>query len=150
MFLNGLQQQHDGTRSALGLFGRIRTARANTGHAGEIEMKRYAIQPVVAAVRLLALASGVSATGTRGRVQALAEKGVVKPDDAEDILNAFGVVCDILLRRQIEGFKAGEPVTNYVAPASLRRSSKRDLRNALRVIDLLTARVRAEFTGGTL
>jgi CBS domain-containing protein len=150
LFLNGMQKQHDSMRSALGLFGRFRTEPGGSEHAGKIDIKHAAVQPAVAAARLLALKDGIPATGTLDRVRALAEQQVIAPDDAEEICAAFGTVCDILLRSQIAAVEAGEPVTNYVAPAALRRSQKRDLKAGLRVIENFAARARAEFTGGTL
>ena len=150
LFLNGMQQQHDKMRSALGLFGRFRTERGSAAHAGGIDLKHAAVQPAVAAVRLLALKDGVAATGTLDRVRALSARQRIGADEAEEIAEAFGTVCDALLRSQIDSYRAGGPVTNFVAPASLSRSRKRALRDAVRAIETFAAGVRAEFTGGTL
>lgn len=150
LFLNGMQKQHDGMKSALGLFGRFRTESAGSGEGGKIDIKHAAVQPAVAAARLLALKNGIAATGTLDRVRALAERTVITADTAEDIETAFGTVCDILLRSQIAAHQTAQPVTNYVAPADLRRSQRRALKNALRVIENFAANARAEFTGGTL
>ena len=150
LFLNGMQKQHDNMRSALGLFGRFRTERGKSVHAGKIDLKHAAVQPAVAAARLLALKDGIAVTGTLDRVQALADRQLISADDAEEIASSFGTVCDILLRSQIDSFEAGDPVTNFIAPATLQRSRKRALRDAVRVIEIFAARARAEFTGGTL
>lgn len=150
LFLNGMQRQHETMKSALGLFGRFRTEPGGSEHAGTLDIKHAAVQPAVAAARLLALKNGIPATGTLDRIRALADAQVITADDAEDIGNAFVTVCDILLRSQIAAHQAGEAVTNHVAPAALRRSQKRALRAALRVIENFAATARAEFTGGTL
>lgn len=144
LFLNGMARSHENMRSALGLFGRIRTDN------GEIDLKRRAIQPAVAAVRLLALTAGISVTGTLDRVAALGDAGMFDADDTDEIGTAFRDVCDILLRAQISAFDAGRDVNNRVALASLTPSRKQALRSALRIIEKLAARARSEFTGTTL
>ena len=149
IFLNGMVRQHDHTRSALGLFGRFRTVPDGTG-TGVIDLKRSALQPTVAAIRLLALKNGISETGTLERISGLADKDVLSADDADEIAAAFGDVCDILLRAQLVSVQAGQPVTNRIAPSALRRARRRELRAALRSIDTLTLRVHSEFTGTTL
>jgi CBS domain-containing protein len=144
LFLNGMARSHENMRSALGLFGRIRTDN------GEIDLKRRAIQPAVAAVRLLALKAGISVTGTLDRVAALGDAGMFDADDTDEIGTAFRDVCDILLRAQISAFDAGRDVNNRVTLASLTPSCKQALRSALRIIEKLAARARSEFTGTTL
>ncbi|MGB0632822.1 MAG: DUF294 nucleotidyltransferase-like domain-containing protein, partial [Alphaproteobacteria bacterium] len=143
LFLNGMARSHENMRSALGLFGRIRSDN------GEIDLKRRAIQPTVAAVRLLALKAGVSDTGTLDRVAALGAGGVLDADDLDEIGAAFRDVCDILLWAQISAFEAGREVNNRVALASLTPSRKHALRAALRAIENLASRARSEFTGTT-
>ena len=141
LFLRDMLEQHEGMRSALGLFGRFRTKR------GLIHLKHYGTQPVVAAIRLLALKAGVSPVSTLARIQALGEAGVLDADERTEIADAFDTVCRLLLQSQIASFEAGVPATNYVAPAKLRRAEKRGLRLAFRTIDSLCDRTRADFTG---
>lgn len=144
LFLNGMARSHENMRSALGLFGHIRTEN------GDIDLKRRAIQPTVAAARLLALKAGVAETATLDRVIALGAAGVLDDDDVDEIGTAFRDVCDILLRTQIASFEAGREVNNRVALSSLSPSRKHALRSALRTIENLAARARSEFTGTTL
>ena len=140
-FLGDMLAQHEGMRSALGLFGRFRTER------GMIHLKHYGTQPVVTAIRLLALKAGVPSVSTLARIQALGEAGVLDADERAEITDAFNTVCRLLLQSQIASFEAGAPATNYVAPTKLRRAERRDLRLAFRTIDSLCDRVRADFTG---
>ena len=144
MFLNGMARAHENIRSALGLFGRIRTEN------GEIDLKRRAIQPAVAAARLLAPKAGVAETSTLDRVTALGAVGVLDDDDVDEVGTAFRQVCDILLRAQIASFEAGREVNNRVTLSSLSPSRKQSLRAALGTIENLAARARSEFTGTTL
>ena len=144
LFLNGMARQHDHMRPALGLFGRFRIV------DGEIDLKRTALQPTVAAVRLLALKEGIPETATLDRLTALKNAGVLDTDTAVEAASAFGTVCDILLRAQVSAFEAGRVVDNRISPASLGFTRKRALRAALRTVGDLSARARSEFTGTTL
>lgn len=132
---------------ALGWFGRFLTETEKPEHKGEINLKHAGIMPLVSNIRLLALRHGVPATSTLERIGALHRADVLS-DDAEDYLGgAYRHISHLLLREQLNDFRAGRAVGNYVHPDSLTEREKDILVDSLRAIDALRKRVHTEFTG---
>ncbi|MFO7641930.1 MAG: putative nucleotidyltransferase substrate binding domain-containing protein, partial [Candidatus Competibacteraceae bacterium] len=56
-------------------------------------------------------------------------------------------IANLLLRQQIADFRIGRKVTYFVHPDSLTKRAKEHLTGAMKAIDRLRDRVRAELTG---
>jgi signal-transduction protein with cAMP-binding, CBS, and nucleotidyltransferase domain len=132
---------------ALNMFGGFQTERDDAEHRGEINLKLTAMIPLVGAVRLLALREGVESASTPDRLEELRGLGVVSRSEADDLYQAFSVVTDTLLRRQIADARAGRQVTYFVDPEQLRKRQRAELLDALKVIDAVRKRVSLEFSG---
>ena len=63
------------------------------------------------------------------------------------LTQAYGRVTFVLLRQQLADFHAGQTVGNHVDPAQLSRLEREELVEALKAIDRLRKRARADFTG---
>ena len=147
MFIGDMQNAHEEMRSPLGLFGRFRTRGTDPAGRGVVDLKRHAIQPVVAAARLRCLKAGIDEVATLKRLEALGKAGEIPEARSDEVRNAFATVCEIMLRSQIASFEAGQKVTNQVAPSALRARERKALRDAFRVVDSFSAGTRAELTG---
>lgn len=146
-FLAELQQEVARTGVALGWFGRLRTENDDSEHKGKLNLKHSGTMPLVSNLRLLALREGIAETGTRTRIDALHEAGVLDADDADYLRGAFRHITGVLLRQQLRDFRAGQPVTNYVAPDALSERERDILVDSLKAIEELGKRVRHDFTG---
>ncbi|MBI3452065.1 MAG: CBS domain-containing protein [Rhodospirillales bacterium] len=131
---------------ALGMFGRI-VKNASGDHPGRVDLKMRGTMPLVASVRLMALAAGVPETGTLARIAALGERGTFDRNDCDEIKAAFEHVTHILLRQQLADYHAGRKVGNYVDPDTLSRRERDLLVDSLRAIDGVRKQVRADLTG---
>jgi CBS domain-containing protein len=134
---------------ALGFFGRIVTQGAG-GHAGEVDLKLNGTMPLVAAVRLQALARGIVETGTRARIAGLVAQGALTGPDAAALDGAFATLTALILRAQLADAREGRVPGNFVRPAALSKADRAALSEALRVVDDFLARTRADFTGRLL
>lgn len=143
----GIQADH---RAGIGLFGRLRTERTNPAHRGELNLKLQGTLPLAEGVRLMALAAGVTALGTQARIDALAAAGLIGTHDADHLRSAFAFLTGLQLRRQIDDYRAGRPVSNYVDPASLTEREVDLLKDSLRAVNDFRARLRADLTGALL
>ncbi len=142
-------ESHTDHGTALGLFGRLRTARGGP-HKGRIDLKLHGSMPLVASVRLLSLRAGIGETSTLGRIKALAEEGTLDANRADELSAAFTHVTFLLLRQQLADYRDGHPVGNYVNPQRLIRREREQLVSALAVIERLRKETRAEMTGRVL
>lgn len=132
---------------ALGLFGGFSTEREKREYRGQVNLKYTGTIPLVEGIRLLALREGIEETSTLGRIRALHEEGVLDTAEHEELSAAFHLMTDIMLRRQIEDYKAGKRVTYYVSPKALNKRDRSLLLDAMKAVDHLRKRVRLEFTG---
>ena len=137
-------------RTALKWFGRFATESADPAHRGKVNLKLHGILPLVEAARLFALRDGVPATSTRDRLAAAHAAGVLTDDEHDELEGARRTICRLLLGRQLADFRAGAPVSSFVDPKGLTPRRKRDLRQALRAVERLRARMRVEFGGDVL
>ncbi len=139
--IHDLQANHT---TALGWFGRIR---GDTEQRGMVNVKYRGTLPLVDAVRLLGLKHRVGESSTAGRIAALAARGIVGPDERDDLAGAFANLTRILLRQQLNDFKAGHAVGNFVPLRALSRWDRRRLIDSFRSIEALRERVAVEIGG---
>ena len=145
--LYGADRDHG---TALRWFGRFATERSDTVHRGKVNLKLLGILPLVQAARLFALRDGVAETGTRERLAAAHASGVLSDTEHDDLTAARQMICRLLLGRQLLDFRTGAPVSNFIDPKALTPRRKRELREALRVIERLRTRMGVEFGGDVL
>jgi signal-transduction protein with cAMP-binding, CBS, and nucleotidyltransferase domain len=135
-----LQQEQ---ASRVDLFGHLV---ANDGPDKDaVDLKLRATKPLVEIVRLLALKSGIAATGTQARIAALAEAGVLAGEDAARLSDDVAVLLECLLRHQIERIAAGGTPDNVVKPQSLAGPARERLVQACRDIDRWCHRIVADY-----
>ena len=135
-----LQKDH---ASGVDLFGQL-IAKDGT-EADAIDLKLRGTKPLVEIVRLLALQSGVEATGTPGRLAGLAETGVLAEADAERLRDDAVFLLELLLRHQLDRIAEGRTPDNFVKPASLERAQRERLVRVFREIDRLRHRLVADY-----
>jgi len=132
---------------ALGWFGRLVTEKEKEEHKGKINLKHAGTLPLVGSVRLLALGHGVEETSTLARIKALRAAGLLGDNEADYLRGAYNHVAYLLLRQQLEDYRAGRPVSNYVHPDALSKREKDILLDSLKAIDGFQRRVHSDFTG---
>ena len=145
-FLQDMYHEEKDHNVALGWFGGLQVEKDNKEHKGTVNLKHTGIIPLIEAVRLLALREGVPQTSTLGRLDALHDLGVLDSDEHENLAEAFRVLTDLLLRRQIRSYRAGRKVGYHINPKKLRKKKYEGVIESLKVIDDLRKRIRTEFT----
>ena len=144
--LRAMAEDETGRGVALSLFGNLKVEN-DAAHPGRTDLKLHGTLPLVGATRLYALRAGLAETGTLARLAALARLGAVGADDAEALAQAYATVTFVMLRQQLADFRAGQPVGNHVDPDALTRLERDRLVDALKAIERLRKRARADFTG---
>jgi CBS domain-containing protein len=143
----GIQAEH---RAGLGWFSRLLTEKEDPAHKGKVNLKRAGTLPLAEAVRLLALRAGVRETSTLARIEALGATGDLSADEQDRLRADFDHITGLQLRQQIADYRAGQPVSNFVDPASLTTREVDLLKDAFRAINDFRVRVRADLTGELL
>jgi CBS domain-containing protein len=141
-FLKQLAENALQNRPPLAWHGGLETVR-EADWRDVVDLKLHGAMPFTDAARILALARGVDATGTRARFEALAASGALAPADADAAAGAFEFVQSLRLRVQSERSAVGNP--NLIEPARLNDIDRRVLKEALRVAQRLQQRLELDY-----
>jgi CBS domain-containing protein len=133
--------------AALGWFGRLRSERDKQDRPGMINLKLRGSFPLVAAARLLSLKAGLPETSTLARLDGLAAKGALHPDDHDNLKHAFAFISRLLLRQQVEDRAAGREISDFVPEERLSKREKDQLVACLRSIVNVRDTLAADLAG---
>lgn len=134
-FLAHLVANDAATPVPLGLFRQFVVARSGA-HAGELDLKRDGLLPLVDVARVIALAAGVGEVSTVGRLQAAAGTPWLSTESASALVAAFEFLLALRVRHQVVQLQQGLPPDNFLAPASLSADERQHLRAAFQAIDV--------------
>jgi CBS domain-containing protein len=142
-FLAHFARAVDAFDTPIGLFNNLITSEG-TGDA--LDLKKGGIFPIVHGVRSLAIEHGLLETSTDERIARLRDLGVLRPDFARDLSQAFRFLLMIRLDGQLAA-SAGASGT-LVRPAQLSSMERHLLRDALQVVKQFREIVRHHFKLG--
>lgn len=103
-------------------------------YANTLDVKKGGTAAVVQMARLYSLASGVTAVGTRQRLQQAAGQGAVSQKGAQDLIDAFDFLNTIAFRYQSAQLKRGEEASYHIDPQRLSKMDREHLRDAFQII----------------
>ncbi|MDP1734503.1 MAG: DUF294 nucleotidyltransferase-like domain-containing protein [Sulfuritalea sp.] len=108
-----------------------------------LDLKASGARLFVDAARILALANGVSETGTAQRLRALAERGKLGGDDVHAVIESFFFIQQLRLRNQ-QG-EVSEGAANRIDPDRLNELDRLVLREAFKQAKRLQSRLQLEY-----
>lgn len=109
-----------------------------------------ALIPFVSFARLYALRHGVEATNTLERLDALRERGVLKPSFHADLVGAYSFLAAARLRRQASSMRSGKKPDDLLDTLKLDREETSMLRHAAAQAVLIQKRISFDFLGSAL
>lgn len=131
---------------ALGLFDRLRPDPLPGPNQGKLNLKLTGTLPLVGAVRIMALRHRIEATGTLSRIAGLHALGVLDNDEKDYLSGAYRHISALLLRQQLEDYRAGLQPGNHVPMDALSEREKDMLVGGFKAIRAFRARLRHELT----
>ncbi|HEY2616063.1 MAG TPA: putative nucleotidyltransferase substrate binding domain-containing protein [Acetobacteraceae bacterium] len=116
-------------------------------HAGEIDVKKGGIFPIVHGVRALALERRIEEVNSFARIEALVGAGALERDVAEDLAEALQYLMEIRLRVRLDQDRrgAGADGDNLVRARDLSRLQHDGLRDSLLIAKRFKERVSYHF-----
>lgn len=115
----------------IGIFGEFVTTHKR------LNAKKHGLLPLVSAARAKAVAARVTATATMGRYAALADAGLMHPDDVASLADAHEIILRAMLEQQLlDDAERIEPSAR-VEPRRLSRPRQTELKAAFKRIRLL-------------
>lgn len=104
-------------------------------HGGRADLRRGGVFPLVHGLRVLALKHGIAHRNSFDRCAALVSAGALDRELGRDVPQALAVLMRLRLGQQLADLDAGQPASNGVDVAALRRLDRELLRDALRVVN---------------
>jgi len=144
MFLTHSAANVNRFRPPVGLFGGIKVEHSDQ-HRGQIDVKKAGLFAITEGVKALAMEAGIMTGGTRERIVALLEKGVLRRKMAEDLEASYNFLVFLRLRCQVENIKAGKVPSNFITLAKLNHMEKGRLKLAFEEINEFHEFLRVHF-----
>ena len=118
--------------------------------AGEIDLKKGGLFPIVHGVRALALEHRIDAVSSFARIEALATAGALERDVAEDLAEALEYLMALRLRAHLAKERGGPGMAgdNCVRAQDLSRLQQDGLRDSLRIVKRFKERITYHFRLG--
>ena len=144
-FLRQMAQEAVSTRPPLGILSDFVTEESGKG-AAMLDLKKSAARLFVDAARVIALASGVTHSGTAERLRQGGAKQGVNADETAALVEAFYFIQLLRLRRQTSvGMDADRAGDNHIDPESLNEIDRRMLKESLRQARKLQSRLALDY-----
>lgn len=118
--------------SGLDFFSRLRVERSGS-HRGEFDLEQFAIAPLVANVRMLAINYGLHEPGTIARIKGLQEREHLSVDLTERLLRAYHEFTRLKVIRQITAGCDNEQ-SCFIDPQALSADGEYRLRAGLEAV----------------
>lgn len=144
LMLQQMLRQITVSKVALDFFGNIAPKKSDDLELGKVNVKHSGIIPLVETVRLLALRDDITETSTLGRISALHDRRKLSDDEGDDLTAAYHVISDIILRKEIKAYHAGQKANYDLFPETVTERDRLQLLGALRAIRRLRRRLRHE------
>jgi CBS domain-containing protein len=103
-------------------------------HKNKLNLKLSGLTPIVDAARVMALDLGLTQTNTLERLELITQAGLIKPDQAADLREAFGFITLLRIGQHLAARAQGEVPDNFVDPASLNSLQRKMLKESFGVI----------------
>lgn len=114
-------------------------------HRGRLNLKRGGLRPITSIGTWAAVVTGAPAAGTPERLRAALDAGLLDPDEAASLEHAFGYLFAMVFDHEVEALRSGAAPSTWIDPASLDTLTRRQLREAFRVISKLQGRLESQW-----
>ena len=129
-FLMRMAQNMTNFLPPLGWFGKLKLEKSGL-QRGKLDVKKAGIFAITDGVKALAIEAHALEGTTHDRIEALTAAGVIKPEDAKNLVASFDFLIMTRLRSHVEALRAGTEPTNYVSMDMLNVMQQGELRLAL-------------------
>lgn len=113
----------------LGFFKNF-TVEKNGKYKNTVNIKVNGLLPLTTCVKLLAFYAGVRQSNTLERIRRLVEKGIIPPDRAELIEQAFETFLGLKIQNNLNNLDQGRDFSNNINPANLNTRQKQLLKDS--------------------
>ena len=117
-------------------------------HRGRLDLKQGGLVPIIDLARWGAMSAGVTSATTLERLRVAGEAGTLPAADAHTLADAFELINNLRLDRQVAQLRAGRRPDDFVDPHELSALMRSQLQQTFRAVAAIQKRVAAELTAG--
>ncbi len=99
-----------------------------------IDIKKVGIFPIVQGIRSLALREKIRETTTIKRIKILQDKKILENNMANELIEAFDVLCTLRLKAQLEQILNKQKINNEIDTHSLSKIERDLLKDSLKIV----------------
>lgn len=114
-------------------------------HKNKLDLKIRGLTPVVYAVRVLSLESGIKSQNTFDRLSELNRLGVIDDNDYADLKEAYEFIVYLQITRHLDALAKAEEPNNFLDPASLNSLQRKMLKESFAVVRKLQGAIEFRF-----
>jgi len=119
---------------AIGIFGRFKTVKTGK-HRGELPLEELAINPLVAAIRAMAISIGITETSTAARIKGILATGNLGVGHADRLLIAYHDFMKTLIELELAENRTNDKA--FFNPDTLDEPGRERFRNGLEEVTTL-------------
>lgn len=115
-------------------------------HRGHLDLKAGGLVPIASLGRWIAIVTGDDRGSTITRLRRGRDANLLTTDETETLVRAFEYIYSLVLDKEIEGIRSGDPgATTWIAPKELDTLTRRYLREAFRAVAEVQNRLDSEW-----
>jgi CBS domain-containing protein len=144
-FLRALLDEAIGWRTST---GRLRDFTVDHGgaHRGQLDLKRGGLVPVVALGRWVAIMTRDARATTPERLRRGADESLITADEADTLIIGFESIYTVLFDHEVRRLRSSAVPDTYIDPHDLGSLTRRHLRDTLRAVATVQARIDQSWT----
>ena len=144
-FLTSLINDAIQVHPPLGIFNKL-VVEKDGKNKNTLNIKKYAITPVVDLARIYGLSVGCTSTNTQERFRYTYQKDILSEDAKKNIIGAYRFICQLRYTHQLEALKKGIDPNNHISPDAFGSFERKHLKDAFRIIASLQDAAKLRFT----
>jgi CBS domain-containing protein len=114
---------------------------------GTFNLKRTGLMFIVDIARVFSLYKGITDLNTIERLKHLERLNVLTNETVQNVIEAYEIMCNIILSHQIEQAKNNEKLDKFINPKKLSVYKQEKLKNALKTVSKFLDTALSYFTG---
>ena len=114
-------------------------------HNNALDLKHNGLAPIIDLARIYALAEGIEAVNTIGRIKSVRGSQSLSQESADNLLDAFEFINSLRIKHQAQQIGLGIEADNFMPPAEISKLERAHLKETFKVIKTLQSYIETRY-----